>query len=131
MSNNYFTNRAKNHSPPEKQNLYKKFSASYNFTKDDKMETQGQRIRKIRQALNLSQEDFGKIFDITKQFVSGLEKDKTFLNNDKLVKLLFDYNVNINYLLGGFGEMFNAPASNNAKEDILKEISEILEKRGF
>lgn len=95
------------------------------------METQGQRIRKIRQALNLSQEDFGKIFDITKQFVSGLEKDKTFLNNDKLVKLLFDYNVNINYLLGGFGEMFNAPASNNAKEDILKEISEILEKRGF
>lgn len=131
MSNNYFTNYTKNYSPFRKQSLYKKFSASYNFTKDDKMETQGQRIRKIRQALNLSQEDFGKIFDITKQFVSGLEKDKTFLNNDKLVKLLFDYNVNINYLLGGFGEMFNAPASKNIKEDILKEISEILKKRGF
>lgn len=95
------------------------------------METQGQRIKKIRQALNLSQEDFGKIFDITKQFVSGLENNKTFLNNDKLVKLLFDFNVNINYLLGGVGEMFNKPFSKNIKEEILLEIGEILNKKGF
>ena len=51
------------------------------------MDTQGQRIKKIRQALNLSQEEFGETFGIKKQFVSLLEKDKTFLNNDKLIKL--------------------------------------------
>ena len=95
------------------------------------METQGQRIRKIRQALNLSQEDFGKIFDITKQFVSLLEKDKTFLNNDKLVRLLLEYNVNINYLLGGSGEMFNKNNVRSVKNEILREIDKILEQKGI
>lgn len=95
------------------------------------METQGQRIRKIRQALNLSQEDFGKIFDITKQFVSLLEKDKTFLNNDKLVRLLLECNVNINYLLGGSGEMFNKNNARSVKNEILREIDKILEQKGI
>lgn len=95
------------------------------------METQGQRIKKIRQSLNLSQEEFGKIFDIGKQFVSLLEKDKTQLNNDKLVKLLFDYNVNINYLLGGFGNMFNPPKFEDVKEEILTEVNRMLKERGL
>lgn len=94
------------------------------------MTTQGQRIKKIRQALGLSQEQFGVIFDIKKQFVSSLEKDKTFLNNDKLVKLLVDFNVNINYLLAGKGNMFNAPQYEDVKGEILKEVDEILVKYG-
>lgn len=95
------------------------------------METQGQRIKKIRQELNLSQEEFGKIFDIGKQFISLLEKDKTQLNNDKLVKLLFDYNVNINYLLGGIGSMFNPPKFEDVKEEILTEVNRMLKERGL
>ena len=70
------------------------------------MSTQGSRLTKIRQTLGLSQEEFGAIFDIKKQFVSNIEKDRVVLNNEKLVKLLVDYNVNINYLLAGIGEMF-------------------------
>ncbi len=95
------------------------------------METQGQRIKKIRQALNLSQDEFGKIFDITKQFVSLLEKDKTFLNNDKLVKLLLDYNVNLNYLLGGIGNMFNAPKFEQVQGDLALEVRKILREEGL
>ena len=95
------------------------------------METQGQRIKKIRQALNLSQESFGKIFDIGKQFVSLLEKDKTQLNNDKLVKLLFDYNVNINYLLGGMGSMFNTPQFEQVKGELLAEVRQMLKEEGI
>lgn len=87
------------------------------------MDTQGMRIKKIRQALGLSQDKFGEIFEISKQFVSLLEKDKTFLNNDKLVKLLFDYNVNINYLLGGIGGMFNETTQQNEQlENIVAQI---------
>ena len=95
------------------------------------METQGQRIKKIRQALDLSQEKFGEIFEIGKQFVSLLEKDKTQLNNDKLVKLLLDYNVNINYLLGGFGSMFNPPKFEDVKTEILSEVNKMLKERGL
>ena len=95
------------------------------------MSTQGARIKEIRTALNLSQEEFGVIFDITKQFVSHLEKDRVYLNNDKLVKLLVDYNVNINYLLGGIGKPFNPPKYEDVKEDILKEVEQMLKDRGL
>ena len=103
------------------------------FTKVNIMDTQGIRVKKIRQALDLSQEEFGAIFDIKKQFVSNIEKDRVYLNNDKLVKLLVDYNVNINYLLAGIGEMFitdkKAPQSFEAQvEDIFNKL---LEKKGI
>jgi transcriptional regulator with XRE-family HTH domain len=98
------------------------------------METQGQRIKKIRLALNLSQEEFGKIFDITKQYVYSLEKDKLTLNNEKLVKLLLDYNVNANYLLGGIGMMFMEPKQKNEfvdfKNEILFEVRNMLKSEG-
>ena len=99
------------------------------------METQGERIKKIRLALNMSQEDFGRIFDITKQYVSGLEKDKFYLNNDKLVKLLLDYNINANYLLAGIGMMFTNNEQNesfhNFKQDILNDVRIMLKEEGL
>lgn len=99
------------------------------------METQGQRIKKIRLALNLSQEEFGKIFDITKQYVSSLEKDKLFLNNEKLVKLLLDYKVNINYLLAGIGMIFLDSDSEepfyDIKKEILDEVKIMLKNEGI
>ena len=101
------------------------------------MTTQGSRLKKIRQALNISQGEFGEIFGISKQFVSLIENDKTYLNNDKLVKLLLDYNVNLNYLLGGIGEMFNANAKQFEQEhEVFTQIvhdliNKELEARGL
>lgn len=99
------------------------------------METQGQRIKKIRMALNLSQEEFGQIFDITKQYVYSLEKDKSTLNNDKLVKLLLDYHVNANYLLGGIGMMFTNSEKKSEivdiKQEILSEVRSMLKTEGL
>lgn len=99
------------------------------------METQGSRIKKIRQALNFSQDKFGEIFGITKQFVSLLEKDKVFLNNDKLVKLLLDFDVNINYLLGGKGEMFNSKSGaaqyEDVKASVMEEVRMMLRDEGI
>lgn len=96
------------------------------------METQGQRIKKIRQALNLSQEKFGEVFGINKQFVSLLENDKTFLNNEKLVKLGLDFHVNINYVLFGEGSMF-LTAQENAliKKELRSEMLQILKEEGI
>ena len=102
-----------------------------NYNKYSKSESQGERLKKIRQALNLSQDDFGAIFEISKQFVSLLEKDKTSLNNEKLVKLLLDYNVNINYLLGGIGSMFNPPQFEQVEDDLTQKVENILRKNGL
>lgn len=92
------------------------------------MTTQGLRLKKIRQTLGLSQEEFGAIFDIKKQFVSNIEKDHVVLNNDKLVKLLVDYKVNINYLLAGIGSMFlgQDKKPDNFKSDVKQAIIELM-----
>lgn len=88
--------------------------------------TQGQRIKEIRQALKLSQEDFGEIFKIQKQMVSSLEKDKLKLNNEKLVKLLDDYNVNINYLLSGKGNMFINNINSSLRDEIKQTVKDMI-----
>lgn len=95
------------------------------------MNTQGERIKKLRQELNLSQDEFGKIFGIQKQMVSSLENDKLKLNNEKLALLCESYNVNINWLLCGIGNMFNAPQNTSAdKDEIIKIVEDYLTKRG-
>ena len=89
--------------------------------------TQGERLKKIRQNLNLSQEDFGKIFEIQKQMVSSLENNKIKLNNEKLEKLLITYNVNINWLLAEIGDMFIKKQPDNLKEEIKQAVREMIQ----
>lgn len=97
----------------------------------EKMSTQGDRLKKIRQALNLSQEELGKSISVSKQYISNLEASRNLLNNEKLVSLLVDYNVNINYLLAGIGNMFNPPKYEDVKDDILAEVERMLKNRGL
>lgn len=94
------------------------------------MTTQGERIKKIRQALKLSQEEFGRNLGVSKQYVSNLEANRNFLNNEKLVSLLVDYNVNINYILAGIGNEFIAPQYEDVKDEILEEVDKLLVKYG-
>ncbi len=93
------------------------------------MTTQGKRLKNIRTMLNLTQEEMGSKLGISKQFYSNIETDRTLLNNEKLVLLYKDYNVNLNYLVMGDGQMFNTKTK--PKEDvILKRIKEVLKQEG-
>lgn len=65
------------------------------------MKTQGERIREIRTSLNLSQEELGKIFKTSKQYISKIENNFVLLNNEKMVILANFYNVNIILILLG------------------------------
>lgn len=91
------------------------------------METQGQRIKKIRTSLGLTQTALGADLKMSKQYFSKAETDSIVLNNKQLVILCVDHNVNINYLLTGRGEMFikkEQPAG--FKEEIKQAIQEML-----
>lgn len=87
--------------------------------------TQGERVKKIRQELNLSQDEFGKIFAIQRQMVSSIEKDKLKLNNEKLAFLCENYNINLNWLLCGKGDMFITAQPSTQDE---KDIAEVVKK---
>lgn len=93
------------------------------------MNTIGQRIKYIRQELKLSQEQFGQIFNSGKSYISAVENDKSKLSVENLVKLLVDYNVSINYLLGGVGEPF--VSQNHYDNTFEQNVVEVLKKYGL
>ena len=95
------------------------------------METTGQRFKQIRNELRMSQEAFGESIGLSKAGISAVEKDRTFVSAKILSKLFVDYNINLNWLIVGQGNMFNAPKYEDVKDEILKEVEEMLRKRGI
>ena len=93
------------------------------------MSTQGKRLKNIRCSLNLTQEQLGAALGISKQFYSNIETDRTLLNNEKLVLLLRDYNVNLNYLLAGIMPMFLNKNSYN--DDFEQKVRRVLINEGL
>ena len=92
------------------------------------MNSEGKRIRLIRQKLDLTQQEFAKALGVNPSFISGVESDNKFLSREKLHYLLVTYNVNINYILAGIGTPFiNAPKD----EDIKADFEKLLQESGF
>ena len=60
------------------------------------METTGQRLKKIRTKLHLSQEDFGHKLNLSRAGIAAVEADNNKFSQDVLCKLLLTFNVNIN-----------------------------------
>ncbi len=97
------------------------------------MEKIGQRIRTVRKILNKSQKAFADELSISKQAVSNIENSKSLPSIPILSKLLIDFNVNINYILSGDGEMFlNSDIKEiSLKDSILHEVEKYLDNRGI
>ena len=63
--------------------------------------TQGARIRKARKNLQLSLQQLGQVLNVSKQYLSKIEKNERLLNNHKLSILISEYGINANYILVG------------------------------
>lgn len=82
--------------------------------------------------LGLSQDEFGKKLKVSKQYVSNLEADRNILNNEKLVLLLTDLNVNINFILDGIGAPFIQLSDDKEnRRNILNDIETVLRNHGL
>jgi transcriptional regulator with XRE-family HTH domain len=74
------------------------------------------RLLELRQALCLTQKEFGEKIHISKGYVTSLEKCRQGLN-DRIVKLIADtYGVNPEWLKHGKGSMFIEPNNNQIAE---------------
>ena len=89
------------------------------------MKGYGERFKKIRQALNFSQGVMGEKIGLSSQGVSNIEKEKSFLGLSSLEKLL-ELNVNLNYLVGSKGEIFNS-SDTSFKE----KVKQVLKEEGI
>lgn len=65
-----------------------------------------ERLRTLRSALELNQEDFGNKLNLSRSHVASLEKGVRNLTERTLSDLSREFNVNENWLRTGEGEMF-------------------------
>lgn len=65
-----------------------------------------QRVKQIREALELSQRNFSMLLSVSHGYIAGIETEIRKVNN-RLVKLMVsEFSVNENWLRHGSGEMF-------------------------
>jgi transcriptional regulator with XRE-family HTH domain len=78
-----------------------------------------QRIKQIREALELSQRSFSSILSLSHSYIASVETESLKVNG-RLIKLIVaEFSVNENWLLSGEGEMF----SQNPDEKFTKLVS--------
>ena len=102
------------------------------------MSSAGERLKKIRQELNLTQAEFGNNLGLTSQGISNIEKNKSFFTLDKMQQLQ-NFNINLNYLVYGCGGIFirTEPASEKGNQNTISEeavepvLLKLLKKHGI
>lgn len=70
------------------------------------MKSIGERIRSVRKNLGLSQVEFAKGINISRQQIGLLEKDERTLTDRTLNDMVREYGISRDYILTGEGEMF-------------------------
>lgn len=67
-----------------------------------------ERVKQIRQHLDLSQEAFGNVLGVTKTAICGIESGRRGLTEQMTKAICREFNVNYDWLKYGEGEMFDA-----------------------
>lgn len=75
--------------------------------------TENERVKAVRQALGLSQQEFGSRIGIKISAMSYLESGKSRLTESNAILICKEFNVSREWLLNGAGEMF-LPESSGA-----------------
>lgn len=71
----------------------------------------GERIRKVRRELELTQENFCNRIGLKRNSISLVESDKRNISDQAILSICREFNVNEEWLRNGTGEMFKAAPS--------------------
>ena len=88
---------------------------------------QGERIKELRKALNLTLEKFGERLGVGKTAISKLEKGERNLTDQMCKSICREFNVNEAWLRDGEGEIFQIPDDEDAA--LVSEILEHTDRR--
>ena len=95
------------------------------------MATQDERLKEIRKALNLSQEEFGAKIGLSRAAIAAVEGDKNNFSQDILCKLILTFNINANYFLVGAGQKFITQEYQQVRAELADEVRSILREEGL
>lgn len=71
------------------------------------------RLKEIRQKLNLTQKDFSSKLGISQNRISNFENSKSKISNRDIASICGVFNINKNWFMNGDGEIFNSTSNNN------------------
>lgn len=87
----------------------------------------GVRLQMLRKRLKLSQEELSTQTGISYRAYTSYERGDRKPALEFLESLMKKFNVNLNFLIGGVGEMFNETAQQN--EQLEKIVAQIVDKK--
>lgn len=89
-----------------------------------------QRIKRLREESNLTQEEFGKLFGIVKSTVSLYESGKSTPDDDLKIRIAEYFKVTMDWLLGLSDKRTSeSPSlSNPALDDLLKKVPDLTDE---
>jgi transcriptional regulator with XRE-family HTH domain len=88
-------------------------------------------LKKVRIELGLSVAKFADKLEMSANTLTNYEQNRREPSLNLFVQLNKKLNVNLNWLVSGKGEMFNAPEYEDVKAEILKEVEKMLKERGL
>ena len=95
---------------------------------------QGERLKAVRKSLKLRQKDMADGLGIGVSGYSEIENGRNKISNEIGIRLLEQFNVNLNYILGGKGSMFLTDVDEKTEDvnihDLAKTVKEIKQELG-
>ena len=91
------------------------------------MDNFSKRLKKLRQELNITQNDFARACDVKLTAISKYETGLVKPGFDMLYKIATVYNINLNWLILGIGEIFlqTVALKNGTNENIISVTQEV------
>ena len=87
--------------------------------------TQGERVKEVRKAQDMTLEEFGKRLNVTKVTMSNIERGNRSLTERMLKDICREFNINEEWLRTGEGDMVQKLSE---EEEIAILVSDLLEE---
>lgn len=101
---------------------------SKQMSKQDNVSGIGQRLKEIRRQGRIQQKEMAAALDIAASYLCEIESGNSKPGPDFFIKVATAYNVNLNYLLLGTGDMFGAGNKIKAKSIEIENGIESMEE---
>lgn len=88
-----------------------------------------ERIKQIREYLEMSRSEFGKKLGVSGDVVNNLERGRVEIKEDRIKLICSVFDVDESWLRTGNGEMYQPSTKNQEISDFLNDIMELDDKK--
>lgn len=86
------------------------------------------RIKEIREKIFITQQQMANVLNVRKQAISDYERGINTIPTKALIILINDYNININWLLSGKGNMLLSDTDNINTSQHIQELNDKIKE---